>query len=70
MLIEREGNDPKRNWLAKLPPLAARLGVKPIDTSDETRQSTVILTTVEGDAYDLFDLIEALLDRMDANASK
>jgi len=47
--------------MAKLPALAARLGVRPRQPDDPP---SVIVQTKEGD-YDLFDLINALLDRME-----
>jgi hypothetical protein len=50
--------------LEKLPALAARLGVEPKMAS----MNTVLLITRDGRRYDLFDLINAVLDRCDAVA--
>lgn len=52
------GPDP----LAKLPALAYRLGVKQI-VSD--RPSSLVITTREGQKYDVFELINAVLDRLE-----
>ena len=46
----------------KLPALARRLGVGPID-KDET--AVILLIRDTGEAYDLFDIINAVLDRLD-----
>jgi hypothetical protein len=58
--LER-GPDP---W-HKLPSLAARLGVTPCSGP---MQGRVTLRTREGNHYDLFELINALLDRLDRAA--
>jgi hypothetical protein len=47
---------------AKLPALAERLGVKPLGPEGN---GTVVLSTKAGQHYDLFDLINAVLDRVD-----
>ena len=47
--------------LSKVPLLAARLGVKPVTHGD----ATVLLYTSSG-MFDAFDLINAVLDRLDA----
>jgi predicted RNA-binding Zn ribbon-like protein len=49
----------------KLPALAQRLGVEP---SDGDSTNTVVLRMQDGRCYDLFDLINAMLDRMDKAA--
>jgi len=46
---------------AELPPLAARLGVEPITDS---RPRAIVINT-GSKSYDLIELINALLDRMD-----
>jgi hypothetical protein len=46
----------------RLPEIAQRLGVKP---GDSTAISGVWLAAKDGQHYELFTLIEALLDRMD-----
>lgn len=50
--------------LARLPALAERLGIAPapIDGAGSVR-----LVTESGDAYDLFDLINAFLDKLEPN---
>jgi hypothetical protein len=58
--LER-GPDP---W-HKLPSLAARLGVQPCSGPMGGR---VMLRTREGATYDVFELINALLDRLDQAA--
>jgi hypothetical protein len=52
------GPDP---W-QKLPSLATRLGVAPYSGP---LQGHVTLRTREGTSYDLFELVNALLDRLD-----
>lgn len=49
--------------LAKLPALAKRLGVLPTDM--HTGPPSTYLTTKSGESYDLFDLVNAVLDRLD-----
>ena len=49
------------DYLSKVPLLAARLGVKPVTHGD----ATVLLHT-SGGIFDAFDLINAVLDRLDA----
>jgi hypothetical protein len=49
--------------LAKLPALAERLGVAPLEP--KAGSATVSLCTKDGLRYDLFDLINAALDRLD-----
>ena len=46
----------------KLPALAERLGVKP----SESKEASVVLCTADGRKYDLFDLINAVLDKIEA----
>jgi hypothetical protein len=58
--LER-GPDP---W-HKLPSLAARLGVEPCSGPMAGR---VIVSNREGKRYDLFELVNALLDRLDRAA--
>lgn len=48
--------------LAKLPALAARLGVKEHTIADGP---AVMLTTRDGRSYDVFALVNAFLDRME-----
>ena len=56
---------PKDPW-AKLPALAKRLGVEPMPDDASHLPPTVLLTTVDGNKkYDIFDLMNAFLDRMD-----
>ena len=50
---------------ARLPALAERLGVKECGSG-----VSVKLQTKDGRTYDLFDLIDAVLDRLDAAAQK
>jgi hypothetical protein len=59
--LER-GPDP---W-HKLPSLAARLGVEPCSGPMAGR---VTIRTREGTSYDVFELINALLDRLDQAAN-
>jgi hypothetical protein len=49
---------------AKLPALAERLGVKPMKKDHPPTWSA---RTKEGISYDIFDLINAVLDRVDKN---
>ena len=51
-----------REIFAELPALAKRLGVKSVESG------TVMLIMGDGTKYSLFDLINALLDRLDAAA--
>ena len=51
---------------AKLAPLAERLGVKPVD---EGAPASVMFMS-QGKGYDIFDVINALLDRLDAAENK
>lgn len=60
VLTLRDQPDP----YAKLPALARRLGVEPFRSG----AASVLLTTQAGESYDLFDLMSALLDRIDAAA--
>jgi len=53
---------PDLDHLARLPALAKRLGVEPRRPGDPP---SVLLCTREGVQYDLFDLVGALLDRME-----
>ena len=53
------GPDP---W-QRLPALAKRLGVQPVAGSTAGR---VMIRNREGVAYDLFDLVNALLDKIEA----
>lgn len=46
---------------ARLPALAARLGVEP---SDGTAGGGFFLATKDGQKFDLFDLVNAVLDRL------
>jgi len=48
--------------LERLPALAERLGVKP---RPPDAPPSVVLTTRGGTTYDLFDLVNAALDRLD-----
>lgn len=52
---------------AKLPALAARLGVAPLAGSE--RNNRTMFYTAQGEYYDMFDLINAVLDRVDAVSS-
>jgi len=52
--------------LAKLPALAARLGVAPTTEGDA---ATVQLRTRSGERYDLWALITAFLDRIEQHAA-
>ena len=55
----------KDPW-AKLPALAKRLGVEPMPDDSSHLPPTVLLTTLDGKfKYDIFDLVNAFLDRMD-----
>ncbi len=54
--------DERPDALAKLPALAARLGVKQHTKEDGP---AVLLTTKTGLSYDVFDLVNAVLDRME-----
>lgn len=55
---------PQAEAFPKLPALAARLGVGPGPGSDGGGR--VLLNMSDGTKYDLFALINALLDRLDA----
>lgn len=45
----------------KLIPIAERLGVKPYTE----KRATAVVVALNGDKYDIFEMIEALLDRLD-----
>jgi hypothetical protein len=52
----------------RLPAIADRLGVRPINLAAGAKpRGTVAISTRDGHYYDLFDLIDALLDKMDKN---
>lgn len=51
---------------ARLPALAERLGVKPID-AQEDRPDAITLHVATGERYDFIDLLHGLLDRIDAS---
>lgn len=46
---------------AKLPALAKRLGVEP----NNKRGGGLVLCTKSGETYDVFDLVNAVLDRLE-----
>lgn len=50
---------PPDPW-ARLPEIAARLGVKPCESAG------MMIVVRDGGRYDVFDLVNALLDRVDA----
>lgn len=52
---------------AQLPALAERLGVAPIGAGSPP---TFVVTTKDGCSYDLFKLVNALLDRLDVAAPR
>ncbi len=54
-------------WV-RLPALAERLGV-PEATAPAPGNGAVTIRTADGRSYDLFDLINAALDRLDAAAT-
>jgi hypothetical protein len=56
--VERERPDP----LAKLPALAQRLGVQPLSDGHHVG---LMLRAGDGQRYDLFALVNALLDRLE-----
>lgn len=47
---------------AKLPALAERLGIQPVQAG---ASASVVISVKDGRAYDLFDIINALLDHVD-----
>ena|SRR5262245_5381278 len=53
--------DPPERFV-KLPALAERLGVKPVDP---LTSGNILLTMKDGRNYDVIDIINALLDRLD-----
>jgi hypothetical protein len=55
-------NDSLPDPFEKLPALAERLGVTPVEIA---APSTVIMMVKDGRKYDLFDLINAFLDKLD-----
>jgi len=55
--------EPPEPW-PQLPALAERLGVKPDDGAQGTEHRTYLVMK-DGRRYDLFELINAFLDRMD-----
>ncbi len=64
-----KGNGKTIKWIRdhqipRLPALAARLGVEPNTRSGESGRT--LLHMKNGDKYDLFDLMNAFLDRVDA----
>lgn len=59
--------DPPPDAWAKFGVIAERLGVKPIDP--KTASGITYVQLVNGPAYDLFEVIIAVLDRID-NATK
>jgi hypothetical protein len=59
-----DGNalQPLPNPYARISELATRLGVKPVEFG---RRGTVTMTGADGNAYDVWDVAIALLDRLD-----
>lgn len=55
--------NPLPDPFARLPALAERLGVVPLAAGF---RGSVVLRTQDGTSYDLFDLVDAILDRIDA----
>jgi hypothetical protein len=53
------------NHLVQLPGLARRLGVAPLD---KDKMGYLVLVTKDGARYDLFELLNAFLDKLDAIA--
>lgn len=57
--------DKREDPLAKLPALAKRLGVEPMDS-----KASGWYVTGGGSTYDMFDLINAVLDKVEAALPK
>ena len=55
------------NPMQRLPALAERLGVEPVGSMSVVSDRVIVSAgDADGRCYDLFDLIEAMLDRCDA----
>ena len=51
-------------YFTQLPALAARLGVKPVDYDAST--GLVLISMKDGTMYNVIELVNAVLDRIDA----
>jgi hypothetical protein len=56
--------EPQPDPLARLPALAQRLGIEPL-TDEQRKASGVTISTRDGQSYDLFALLNALLDKIE-----
>lgn len=56
------------DYYLKLPALAERLGVSPMQ--DDNAVGAIVLVLKDGRRYDLMELMHAFLDRMDAALDK